>query len=210
MDTIARKFLMTQRSDRMIWWLLRHFTTEPNENGIAQGSREFSLSDRGREELKTFTQSNFFQPVPELIFSSPQKRALETAASISDYYQIPVVQDVRLREWETGELEGRSIDEYHRMYPEFQIQWDQLDFRYPNGESKQDLYTRVISFYEELLNETKIPLIVGHQGSLNCLIGNALHFPPNPWMPFRLKTGGLAAIDPFANYAGLKLFQGSF
>lgn len=192
----------------MIWWFLRHFQTSHNADQIPQGQKDIPLSPEGREKLKEFTQSHTFNPCPEIIYSSDLSRALETAQALSEHLKIRLIPDPRLREWNLGDREGVKLEEFNQKYPNFVIDYDDLDFRYPNGESKRELYQRLENFYLELLPKKEIPLIVSHRGAINCLICHSLKIPPQARMPFKLKPGGIAAVNPFAQYNGLLCYQG--
>ncbi|MCX7835493.1 MAG: histidine phosphatase family protein [bacterium] len=194
----------------MIWWILRHFPTEHNTNLIPQGHHDVPLSKDGRKQLQSFLSSPPFHPKPEIIYSSCLQRAKETAQVIGQYYQIPIHYDDRLNEWNIGERSGKTQTEFLKLYPNFEIRYDDLDFRYPNGESKRELYHRVQSFYNDLLSTFLIPLIVSHRGAINCFICHALHFPPNPWMPFHVRTGGIAAVNPFAKDSALLYYESEY
>ncbi|MDR0200311.1 MAG: histidine phosphatase family protein [Streptococcaceae bacterium] len=58
----------------------------------------------------------FLAPVKfDKVFVSPKKRAVDTAAHITD---LPLHPDMRLAEWNFGDLEGMKVEEAVKLYPE--------------------------------------------------------------------------------------------
>jgi broad specificity phosphatase PhoE len=81
----------------------------------------------------------------DAIYSSPLKRAFDTAQAIASHHQLAVQVEPDLREMEVGELEGVSIAELGTSFSQFLLQWRQgqgLE-KLPGGESVVDLADRV-------------------------------------------------------------------
>ena len=58
----------------------------------------------------------------DAIYSSPLKRALDTATAIASHHQLAVQVEPDLREMEVGELEGVSIAETGVNFSQFLLQ----------------------------------------------------------------------------------------
>jgi probable phosphoglycerate mutase len=94
----------------MLVYLLRHGESEGNKRGLIQGKLDFPLSEGGKEQAKRaalFLKRYRF----DLILSSPQKRAFETALVVSKVLEKPFKVDERLREISYGVMEGKTIKE---------------------------------------------------------------------------------------------------
>ena len=80
-----------------------------------------------------------------------------------------------------GCCEGLSYEEIQKKYPlEFAMRdQNKLTYKYPNGESYEDVLTRVETVIEKIEktekeDEQKIRLIVSHQAVLRCLLSHFL------------------------------------
>ena len=152
-------------------YIIRHGKTHWNVDRLLQGGTDIELNKDGRD-LAVKTGEGLKDVDFDLIFSSPLKRATETAELIRGDRDIPIVTDDRLREIGFGSREGeRSMavkddpnDSFYFFFhaPE---KYDPLD-----GESFQSVMERTKSFLEEkvepLKNDYNRIMIVGH-GAMN-------------------------------------------
>ena len=81
MDTITKKIL-----------LVRHGTTEYNETDRLQGRIDNPLNGKGRGEVERLA-ARLEDEAIDAVFSSPLKRALETAAIINRIRNLPLTRD---------------------------------------------------------------------------------------------------------------------
>lgn len=101
------------------------------------------------------------------IYSSDITRALESANIIAKYLNIPICVDSNLREQDKGILNGMKKEEAIRKYSDY-LYTDDINLKYPDGESLKDLYLRVkcvLSFISDYDNS----LLVTHRGVINML-----------------------------------------
>ena len=102
-------------------YIVRHGETPWNIDRILQGSTDICLNENGRA-LAIETGKNLSETRIDRIYSSPLKRAYETACLIRGNRDIDIVTDERLRELNFGEYEGQSMREL--------IKDDSLTFKY--------------------------------------------------------------------------------
>lgn len=117
---------------------LRHFKTEIDPE---EPQSEWNLSDKGKEQQKDFIQSNEFDY--DIIYSSPEKKALETARKISDEADIPLVVSSDLKEVDRSR-EGFIED--HEKYidmVERYLEKEEIGFDWENFEEAEK---RILSF----------------------------------------------------------------
>ncbi len=101
--------------------LVRHGETEWNALGKFQGCKDIDLSREGviqAQYLKKRFGNNF-----DHIYTSPLKRALQTAEIISESGNIPPVIETEIREINFGHWEGLTIKEIEADFPEKFLQW---------------------------------------------------------------------------------------
>ena len=101
------------------------------------------------------------------IYSSDIKRALSTAKIIASELKVPIIETDILREQNKGDCNGLNKKEAYSKYQKY-IDGNDINMRYPNGESLMDLYERVKSNMH-LLEGLDNVLIITHRGVINML-----------------------------------------
>ena len=145
-------------------YIVRHGKTDWNVLGKMQGCTDIPLNKVGKKQAE-LVKTKITQKI-DLCFSSPLKRAIETAKIITD---IEPIIDERLIERKMGEFEGKST----RLYDSKKY-WDfKLNYNDRGVEPIQDLFERAQSFINELKEKynDKTILIVSHGATVR-----ALHF----------------------------------
>ena len=153
----------------------RHGETESNLGGWLAGSRDVSLTERGRAQAREAAAALVAgRQQVAAVYSSPQRRALETAAILAEALALPVFPVAGLEERRWGDLEGGAIPA------------DLLREEVPNGESLTAFGTRVTAALDGLpaSADGRLPLIVAHAGTWPVLcrwlgVESALLWPPN-------------------------------
>ena len=145
-----------------------HGTTTDNEKEISSGWKDVELSELGIKQsvtLKEQTKDKKF----DVVFCSDLQRAHNSAKLAWDgIYQI--IPDARLRECNYGKLNGASSAIVEPMQEE-----ECITNRFPEGESYEDVKTRIADFLEFLKKnyDGKSVAIVAHKApqlSLDVLI----------------------------------------
>lgn len=155
-------------------YILRHGRTPWNQAGRIQGSTDIELSPEGRQAaINTGKAWEAMSLHFDQVYSSPLKRAYETACLASAYTGLTVHKDDRLRELCFGVLEGESVS--HINDPETDPAHGCF-FSHPEnyqrpegGESLEELCARAKSFLDELFEtytHGERILIVAH-GAMN-------------------------------------------
>ena len=152
-------------------YIIRHGKTPWNVDRLLQGGTDVELNEDGRD-LAMKTGEGLKDVHFDKIYSSPLKRALETAELIRGDRDIPIETDDRLREISFGSREGERAmavkddpnDSFYFFFhaPE---KYDPLD-----GESFQSIMERTKSFLTEVIEPLQDKyeriMIVGH-GAMN-------------------------------------------
>ena len=125
-------------------YITRHGQTDWNLNERIQGKIDIELNDTGRLQAQKIADLLKDQVIDQ-IFSSPLKRATETAEIINQPHQLPIQCDERLAERGFGDYEGTPIGKF-----DFCGFWNQeKEAKFPSCEKTSDLFLRVHSFIEE-------------------------------------------------------------
>ena len=155
--------------------LIRHGETEWNILGKFQGSTDIPLSNEGIRQafmLKERLKSDF-----DYIFSSPLKRAYETAKILCDESgkQVSVAEEIR--EINFGEWEGLTVKGIAEKYPDIFNEWrnDKREGKFCGGDmSTLNASIRAKNCIMEIANKHKGKkiVIVAHGGIIKAgLIG---------------------------------------
>ena len=93
---------------------VRHGQTSWNKKGKIQGRNDLPLSPEGvvqAREVADYIYTKKSEWSVSKVYSSPLKRAYETAKAIASRIELPVVDDLDLMEVDFGEISGLSWSE---------------------------------------------------------------------------------------------------
>lgn len=151
-------------------YLVRHGESEGNFNRIYCGHTDVELTQKGI--LQAQNMAKLFEDINiEKIYSSPLKRAYNTANEISKLKKIEIETSDLLKERYFGDFEGLNWEEIEVKYPEEAKKCIEQDiwYEYKNGETFDEVIKRVSNFLE---NITENSVIVAH----GVLIRSILYF----------------------------------
>ncbi|XP_049718556.1 6-phosphofructo-2-kinase/fructose-2,6-bisphosphatase 4 isoform X5 [Elephas maximus indicus] len=147
-------------------YLCRHGESELNLKGRIGG--DTGLSPRGREFAKSLAQFISDQNIKDLkVWTSQMKRTIQTAEALG----VPYEQWKVLNEIDAGVCEEMTYEEIQDHYPlEFALRdQDKYRYRYPKGESYEDLVQRLEPVIMELERQENV-LVICHQAVMRCLL----------------------------------------
>ncbi|XP_054328020.1 6-phosphofructo-2-kinase/fructose-2,6-bisphosphatase 1 isoform X3 [Pongo pygmaeus] len=147
-------------------YLCRHGESELNIRGRIGG--DSGLSVRGKQyayALANFIQSQGISSLK--VWTSHMKRTIQTAEALG----VPYEQWKALNEIDAGVCEEMTYEEIQEHYPEeFALRdQDKYRYRYPKGESYEDLVQRLEPVIMELERQENI-LVICHQAVMRCLL----------------------------------------
>ncbi len=150
---------------------MRHCQTDWNRNRRIQGTSDVPLNDEGRRQSSALAEW-FKQFKIDAIYSSPMRRAIETAEGIAKNFNLEIRTLEGLRELNHGILEGESsIDVWNRHGA-----LDPMSIRLPGGESIADLKERVLKAVNEIIHKhpDENVILVGHHFTNLIIIAMAI------------------------------------
>lgn len=125
---------------------VRHGENRANLTGeLSCRKVDYPLTDRGVTQATEVAERLSREPAPAAIYSSPLRRAAQTAGIIAGRLGLPATTLEDLRELDVGDLEGRSDEEAWRTYLDVAYAWlaGDHDRRYPGGEDFHQVIARV-------------------------------------------------------------------
>jgi broad specificity phosphatase PhoE len=135
----------------------------------------------------------------DAIYSSPLKRALDTAQAIAGYHNLKVQVETDLREMEVGELEGVSITDLGTSFGQFLLHWRQGlgTEKLPGGESMTELADRVWSVVRSIQSrhDNGNVVMVSHFFTCVAIICKALGWPITTIERLRVQTGSISIVE---------------
>ena len=168
------------KTDECMMYLVRHGATKGNlaTPAILQGRDvDHGLCDYGRQQAektaKLLADRKLFAA-----FSSPLKRARETAETIAKLHEIKVCAIEDLMEADVGKWSGRSWNDIAREEPDAYERFrnDPGNYGYRGGETMKEVLNRVKPTIERIMSENlgRNILVVAHSVVNRTFIGNAL------------------------------------
>lgn len=150
--------------------LSRHGQSEFNEVGRIGGDTSLTASGRAyAERLSTWLQHELSDEVEPQVWTSTLRRTRETAAGLP--WGTKALR--YLDEIDAGICDGMTYEEIAARWPEDYAarKLDKLRYRYPRGESYQDVIHRLDPVIIELERQRHPVVIIAHQAVLRCLYG---------------------------------------
>lgn len=144
----------------------RHGESTHNQLGRIGGDAD--LSPNGEEYGIALAKFVHEQNIPHLrVWTSMYKRTVQTAKHIN----APVERWKALNEIDAGICEEMTYEEIQEKYPQdFAIRdQNKFHYRYPRGESYEDLVARLEPVIMELERQENV-LVISHQAVLRCLL----------------------------------------
>jgi broad specificity phosphatase PhoE len=166
--------------------LIRHAQSEFNSNHdmcAVKMDADMDLTPNGelqareiRQKLCDFLIKETGNIFPKRIhfYCSPYKRTKKTLSIILEDFNIGIPFVVsyhqELTEQSQGNLLPGGSKELHQLNKDREI--NRFYYKFPNGESSQDVYFRSKAFYNEYLNcvYDEVPIVIGHGRQLRTLI----------------------------------------
>jgi probable phosphoglycerate mutase len=164
--------------------VLRHATTEWNEQGRLQGQTDTSLNARGEAEARSWR-----LPAPACGWRrvcSPLQRARRTAELLRPGAAAST--DSRLREMSFGLWEGHTLSELRQHVGERFLDAERrgLDFHPPGGESPRMVMVRVGSWAKEVACAGEPVVAVSHKATIRALLALATGWDMTGRAPVKL------------------------
>jgi probable phosphoglycerate mutase len=155
-------------------YFVRHGESEANtRHVISNRDSPFGLTLAGKQQAMTLA-ARLRDVSFNGIFSSPVRRARETAEILSGVFHLPYQITEALREYDCGILEEKSDEESWRLHREIAEDWT-LHHNYERkpegGECFLDIQKRFLPFIESLKDGNGSPiLLVGHGGLFQLML----------------------------------------
>lgn len=184
----------------MLLYLIRHGESTHNAEGRIQGQSDAAHSDLGRRQSEAVADALSRLPI-DAVYSSPLRRAMETAEAIAKPHGLNVQSDPRLMELHAGVFQDRLRSELADEYPVELNRWlsGDVDFVIPGGESRRQLTARGCEAIRAIAAAGHAQaVVVTHGGLLSVTLPRLLRLS-QPLPPFSIKNGSITRLRASAD-----------
>ena len=170
-------------------YLTRHGESLYNMRGIIGGDSELSLKGEGyAKHLAAFIRTHAPREAEAVVWTSSLRRSICTAKQLTAK---PVAWRA-LDEIDAGICDGMTYDQIKRDMPDVYAarKADKFRYRYPRGESYEDVITRLEPVIIQLERQRHPVLVISHQAVLRALYAYLVDKPASecPKLPIPLHT----------------------
>jgi broad specificity phosphatase PhoE len=176
--------------------LARHGETAWNVDRIFRGRSEVDLNDVGVKQAELLGKylSNWKL---DAIYSSPVKRALDTANIVAGYQKIGVRVAPGLTDLDFGKWQSLPEQEVQRQYPALLDEWHNRPHKVkmPGGESLEDVRGRAVEVVNDVLKYQGNVLLVSHRVVIKVLICSLLGLDNSHFWNIGQDVGGITVFN---------------
>ena len=154
--------------------LARHGETDWNHDSRFQGRADPPLNNLGRRQAAELAATLAGEEVAA-VYSSPLHRALETAEVVAAAHRLTSVSVDGLREVDVGSWQGLTRSEVELRFPEQYRRWLDFGQGWEDGETYEQMGTRVVGALEQLAlqHEDERIIAVTHGGPIRAALARA-------------------------------------
>ncbi|MGD9933332.1 MAG: histidine phosphatase family protein [Dehalococcoidia bacterium] len=140
--------------------LVRHGLSEGNAAGIIQGRTDFGLTELGHRQAR-LTAERLAGEAPVRVFSSPLKRAWQTAEPIAAALGLTIDADPDLQEFDVGAVSGLTGPQARERFPDLAKLWPHA---LPGAESRDVFHQRIRASLDRMVAMDATVVAVAHGG----------------------------------------------
>ncbi len=179
--------------------LVRHGETASNRDGLGLGRQDIPLTEKGQAQAQALAEALAGEEIAA-VYSSPLRRAYDTAAAIAAPHGLGVIVDEGLTEMDVGELDGLTFREMRELHPDFVSRWlgeEAGTLAMPGGESLEDVRERALAATRRICerDEGEMVVAVTHNFVIHALLCEALNMSLCDFRRLRHDLAGTSRLD---------------
>ncbi|HEY4026624.1 MAG TPA: histidine phosphatase family protein [Candidatus Dormibacteraeota bacterium] len=179
-------------------YLVRHGAPAEWSAGRCCGRTDVPLSAAGLASADRLAAA-FAAAGVDAVYSSPRRRATETASRIASAAGTDVSCLDGLAEIDFGAFEGRAFQEIAAASPELYDRWmsEPAAVRFPGGESYADVKLRATAALREIISRHGGARLVAvaHAGSIRAILGAVLEIPDHAIFRLDVALASVSVVD---------------
>ena len=154
-------------------YIVRHCEAYGNRARVFQGISDCEVTELGMRQLDYLAER--FRGISfDKIYSSPLKRAYQTAEAVNRYHGLPITVEQGLIEINGGEIEGIGWEDFPKTKPVLEYNWNIEPHKFSplGGEAMTAVYKRAHETLARLVQENNEKTIV--LATHGCVIRNLM------------------------------------
>ncbi len=183
--------------DQTHFFLVRHGETRANAQSYIGGSTDDPLTQRGHQQARMVAEHLRLAATPvTAVYSSPLKRARETAAHISGALKITSMTVDALAEWHVGDWERMPYSQIpHQRNFRRELLFDPT-WSPPGGETLGSVQQRVVTTLKEIGGRHKGEkvVVVSHGTALALSLAELIDNQMKSWTQYKLKNCSICEL----------------
>jgi broad specificity phosphatase PhoE len=177
--------------------LVRHGQTEWNTGRVYRGRADVGLDEVGMKQAELL--GGYLAELKlDAVYSSPLRRALDTAVAVAQHQAIDVQVSDGLIDFDYGKWQGLSDEEVRKSYPALRRRWCTAPHlvTMPRGESLRDVKKRALAVVDEAVRGYDGHVVlVSHRVVNKVLICSLLGLGNSHFWDIRQDVGGMTTFD---------------
>jgi broad specificity phosphatase PhoE len=187
------------RSEATDLWLVRHGHSLHHQTDQLQWD-EVPLSKEGRVQAGRLAARLSQLEDVMAIYSSPLPRAWDTAVPIAAGMGLEPIPLPDLREIDFGEAGSLTMAEFSHRWPDLARQWadpDDLSFRWPGGESREEFRMRSVRVMEALVwsHPGQRIIVVSHTGLICGYLAHLFLGSAGLWRRMTVRPASVSRVE---------------
>jgi broad specificity phosphatase PhoE len=182
----------------MLLLLVRHAESNLNRQKKLQGQKDPPLSPYGRKEAERLAR-RFRELKFAAVYSSPLKRAYQTAEIIVAGRKCKITCQDALKEWGLGKWEGKTLAEVRKNYGDSFRRWVRKpsSVSVPGGEPFKDFVARVKRTIEAIRKKHTAGnvLVVCHGGVISTYVTMIMNLTPDDVWCLTVGNASLTMVE---------------
>ena len=178
--------------------LIRHGQTNSNTTGLFMGWSDEDLNEAGYAQAQALASRLANLPISS-IYTSPLRRAYNTAAILAKPHQLELKVMDELIEIQAGDWQGLYMNEIQQRWPELwqQLRTDVSKVTLPNGESFGQVTDRAIRAFDTIIatNHDGYVAIVSHEVVIKVIVIHVLGATNSIYRRFEVRNASLSMIQ---------------
>lgn len=191
--------------------LIRHAEPEAEARGRCYGTLDIGVSDEGLRQADRLARA-LAEVGLAAIYTSPRRRALQTASALGRVHGLAPVVDERLCEIDFGDFEGRTYEEVEREHPDLFRRWMETptEIEFPNGESYERFQARALLALASILDNHRrdTVAVVTHGGIARAILADCLSIPNAGLFRIDQSYGAISIVDWIDGVPIVRLING--
>lgn len=180
--------------------LVRHGETQSNLEQLLHGRTDVPLTPLGEWQAARVAHRVHQIGGASGLYSSPLVRAHVTALRISERIGLDPVLRSDLTEYHFGDFEGYSLASVQESHPELflrALDTSDVDFRFPNGESRREFNLRIKGAFDQLveMHAGERIVVVAHGGVIASAVAQFTGGDPNDWARYLVQNCSVTHLE---------------